>query len=155
MPANTLVRDVMTTDVLTFRPDQSVADAVQQLVERGIDGAPVVDDEGIVLGVLSSDDLIVQQTQLHLPTIVSIFGATLELPGSAKKFDAQIHKALGNTVGDVMSKKAVTCAPDDTVSAAATTMYNERVSRLPVVENRRLVGIIGRGDVLRVIAAAK
>ncbi|MGE0880828.1 MAG: CBS domain-containing protein [Acidimicrobiia bacterium] len=155
MPATTLVRDVMTTDVLTFRADQSVADAVQHLVDRGVDGAPVIDGAGVVVGVLSSDDLIVQQSQLHLPTIVSIFGATLELPGSARKFDIEIHKALGNTVGEVMSKDPVTCSPDDSVSEAATIMHRNRVSRLPVVEAGRLVGIIGRGDVLRVIAGAR
>lgn len=152
MPADTLVREVMTTDVVTLHPDQSVRDAILLLVEREVDGAPVVDDEGVVVGMLSSDDLIAQESSLHLPTIISLFGATLELPSSARRFDRDVHKALGSTVREVMTARLVACRPDQTVNEAATIMYRNRISRLPVMDGEALVGIIGRGDVLRVLA---
>lgn len=149
MPRDTHVREVMTTDVLTFGPDDPVQDAYQRLSDRGVDGAPVVEGDGSVVGMLTTDDLLVQETKLHYPTVVSLFGAYLELPSSHRKFEQELRKAVGAKVGDVMTGKPYTCAPDDTLERAATLMHEHDVSRLPVTEAGRLVGIIARGDILR------
>jgi CBS domain-containing protein len=141
----------MTTEVLTFRPEDNVGDAMSSLVDRSIDAAPVVDEAGAVVGLLSTGDLIVQETNLHVPTIISLFGATLELPSSKRHFEEDLRRALGSTVGDVMSTELVTIGPDATVEDAATAMHDEGVSRLPVVADGRLVGIVSRTDILRAI----
>lgn len=141
----------MTTDVLTFRPDDNVGDAMASLVDRGVDAAPVVDDAGAVVGIISTGDLIVQETNLHVPTVISLFGASIELPSSKRHFEEDLRRALGATVGDVMTGDPVTIAPDATVEDAATTMHDERVSRLPVVADGALVGIVSRTDILRSI----
>jgi CBS domain-containing protein len=143
----TAVRDIMTTDVVTFRSTDDVSEAMKILVEREIDGAPVVDSDGSVVGVMTTGDLIVKHSRLHFPTVLAIFGASLEL--KPKDFDENIEKALGSKVADVMSKPAITCDADATIEDAATIMHEKRVSRLPVVEGGRLVGIVSRGDVLR------
>lgn len=143
----TAVRDIMTTDVVTFRSTDDVSEAMKTLVERAIDGAPVVDGDGSVVGVMTTGDLIVKQSRLHFPTVLAIFGASLEL--TPKDFDENIQKALGSKVADVMSKPAITCDADATIEDAATIMHEKRVSRLPVVDGGRLVGIVSRGDVLR------
>lgn len=150
MPRTTPVRQVMTTDVLTFDPADDVRTAMAALVERGVDAAPVVDGGGNVVGMLSTGDLIVAETQLHFPTVISLLGATLEWPSSKKRFDDDLQKALGATVGEVMSPDPVCCGPDDTIETAATLMHDNDVSRLPVVDVT-LVGIIARHDILRVI----
>jgi CBS domain-containing protein len=150
MPRDTLVRAVMTTDVLTFAPEDRVQDAYAALLERHIDGAPVVDD-GEVVGMLTTDDLLVQETKLHYPTVVSLFGAYLELPSSHRRFEEELRKAVGASVGDVMTSPATTCSPDDTLERAATLMHEHEVSRLPVTEGGRLVGIVARGDILRAV----
>lgn len=141
----------MTTDVLTFSPDDSVQDATARLVDRGVDGAPVVDAGGAVVGMLSTDDLLVQETNLHYPTVISLFGAYLELPSSHRRFEEDLRKAVGAKVGDVMATTPITCGPDDPLERAATLMHEEGVSRLPVTENGRLVGIVARGDILRAV----
>jgi len=141
----------MTTDVLLFAPDDNVGDAMAQLVERGIDGAPVVTSDNQVVGMLSTGDLIVQETELHVPTIISLFGATLELPSAHKHFEDDLRKTLGSTVADVMATDPVSVGPDETIEAAATKMHEHDVSRLPVVGDLGLVGIISRVDVLREI----
>ena len=148
---HTPVRDVMTTDVVAFRPDEVIADATRRLVERSIDGGPVVDAGGRVVGVLTTDDLLVQETRLHYPTVISLFGAYLELPSSHRKFEDELRKAVGARVEDVMHRDPVTCGPDDTLERAATLMHEHDVSRLPVVEDGRLVGIVARGDILRTV----
>ena len=150
MPRKTPVRDVMTTDVLTFSPDDTVQDATARLVERGVDGAPVVEG-GRVVGMLSTDDLLVQETSLHYPTVISLFGAYLELPSSHRRFEEDLRKAVGARVGDVMAADPVTCAPDDPLERAATLMHEHGVGRLAVVEAGRLVGIVARGDILRAV----
>lgn len=151
MPRTTPVAEVMTTDVLTFQPDMNVADAMALLVDRGVDGAPVLGTDGEVVGVISTGDLIVQETELHVPTVISLFGATLELPSSKRHFEEDLRRALGSTVADVMSLSAVTVGPTTTVEQAATTMHHEKVSRLPVVDDGVLVGIVSRTDIVRAI----
>jgi CBS domain-containing protein len=146
-----LVREVMTTDVLTFSTDMPIQEAMEALVERDVDGAPVVDDGGRVLGMVSTDDLIVSETRLHYPTVISLFGAYLELPSSVRKFEGELHKAVAATVGEVMSREPVTVGEDATLEDAATLMHDAHVSRLPVLRNGRLVGIVSRGDILRAI----
>jgi CBS domain-containing protein len=153
MPRNLAVRDVMTADVVSFGPDDDVSEAMRTLVDRGIDGAPVVDADGAVVGVITTGDLIVKESRLHFPTIVAIFGASLEL--KPKDFEENLEKALGSKVVDVMSKPAVTVEADATVEDAATLMHEKRYSRLPVVEGGRLVGIVSRVDVLRGVLAAE
>ncbi|MDP8986838.1 MAG: CBS domain-containing protein [Actinomycetota bacterium] len=154
MPRSMLVRQVMTTDVLTFSPDERVQDATRRLIDRGVDGGPVVDAEGRLVGMLSSGDLLVQETKLHYPTVVSLFGAYLELPSSHRRFEEDLRRAVGATVGDVMHDEPVSCAEDDTLERAATLMHEYEVSRLPVVSDGRVVGIVARGDILRAVMGA-
>jgi CBS domain-containing protein len=151
MPRNTLVREVMTTDVVTVRPDEPIQEATRKLIEREVDGAPVVGPDGAVVGMLTSDDLLVQETRLHYPTVVSLFGAYLELPSSHRQFEDDLRKAVGATVGEVMNDEPITVSDDDTLERAATLMHEEGVSRLPVVRDGQLVGIIARGDILRAV----
>ena len=153
MPREMLVREVMTTDVVTFAPDETVEVATRRLLERDVDGAPVVEVDGRVIGMLGSDDLLVQETQLHYPTVFSLFGAYLELPSSHRRFEAELRRAVAAVVSDVMTRDPVTCAPDDTLERAATLMHEHRVSRLPVLDGDRLAGIVARGDLLRALIA--
>jgi CBS domain-containing protein len=154
MPRSTPVRSVMTTDVVTFAPDEPIGDATRRLLDRDVDGGPVVDADGKVIGMLTTDDLLVQETRLHYPTVVSLFGAYLELPSAHRQFEEDLRRAVGATVGEVMEDdRVVTCGPDDSLERAATLMHEHRVSRLPVVEGGRLVGIIGRTDIIRAISA--
>lgn len=154
MPRTMLVRQVMTTDVLSFRPDDNVGDAMRALMERGVDAGPVVDDGGQVVGMLSTGDLIVQESQLHVPTVISLLGASIEWPASQRHFEEDLRKALGSTVGEVMATETVTCREDDTLEQAATYMHDHDVSRLPVLRDGALVGIIARGDIIRAMIAA-
>jgi len=150
MDSSSPVREVMTTEVVTFGPDDTVEHALRTLVDSGVDAAPVVDGDRIVVGVLSSADLVVKEAQLHLPRFISVLGASFEI--GKRDFDADLEKALGSRVSQLMSSDPITCRPDDTIEQAATLMHDERVSRLPVTDgDGRLVGLVSRHDVLRAI----
>ncbi|HUF31722.1 MAG TPA: CBS domain-containing protein [Acidimicrobiales bacterium] len=155
MPSATLVREVMTTDVVSFRPDEGIQDATERLMASGVDGGPVVDESGAVVGMLSTGDLLVQETKLHYPTVISLFGAYLELPSSHRQFEEDLRRAVAATVAEVMNDEPVTCAPDDDLAQAATLMHDHDVSRLPVTTEGRLVGIIARGDILRAMSGRR
>lgn len=152
MPRSTPVHEVMTTDVLAFSTDENISDATRRIVERGIDAGPVVDADGRVVGLLSSGDLIMQAAELHFPAMFTILGATIENWREKRKFDRDVNKALGATVGEVMNAEVITIGPDATIEEAATAMHDHDISRLPVVDGiGRLVGIISRYDVLTVM----
>ena len=149
MDRNSPVRDIMTTDVLTFGPDDGVEQAMRTLLDRNIDAAPVVDEKGAVVGVLSNGDLIVQESELHFPTVMTFLGGTFEF--GHKHFEEELRRALGSKVSDVMSSEPLVCNDGDTIEHAATIMHEHDVSRVPVVHDGRLVGIVSRNDVLRAI----
>lgn len=153
MPRSLPVRDAMTTDVLTFAPTDEVRAAMEALVERGVDAAPVTED-GKVVGLLSTGDLIVAEGQVHVPTVISLLGATIEWPGERKRFEEDLRKSLGGQVADLMTRDPHTVGPDATLEQAATVMHTHDVSRLPVVtDDGTLVGLIARGDVIRSMIA--
>jgi CBS domain-containing protein len=146
------IREVMVTDVLTFAAEDNVHDAMRTLLLRDIDGAPVLDADGSIVGMLSTADLIVEEARVHLPTVITLLGAYLEMPSSKKKFDKDMEKALGATVGEVMSGPAPVASPDDTVEFVASIMHEGGADRLPVVDDEgNLVGIVSRGDIVRAI----
>jgi CBS domain-containing protein len=152
MPRDTTVGTVMTADVTAFGPNDNVDEAMRKMVDVGVDGAPVVDSDGKVVGVITTGDLIVRESKVHFPTVISVLGATLEWPGEKKHFDEDLERALGADVREVMSAEPVTVRVDQTVEDAATLMHDHDVSRLPVVDgDGKLAGIIGRTDVLRVL----
>jgi CBS domain-containing protein len=143
-------RDAMTTEVLTFRPHEAITDAMQRLVDSGFDAGPVVDDDGKVVGMLSTGDLIVQESELHYPTVINILGGLFELPGPKRRFEHELEQAVAATVEDAMSDELFTCGPDDTLERVATLMHEHDVSRVPVVDHGgRLLGLVARGDILR------
>jgi CBS domain-containing protein len=141
----------MTTDVLTFRPDDTVESAARALSDRHLGGAPVVDATGRVLGLLEDDGLIVQDAKLHFPTVISVLGAYIELPSSRRHFEEELRKAVAATIADVMDVDAATCVEDDTLEQVATIMHDRNQSRLAVVREGKLVGIISRGDIVRAL----
>ena len=157
MPRTTLVRDVMTKvpDVLTFTPDTRIEDAARALADRKLGGAPVVDDDGTVVGLLEDDDLIVRESRLHAPTVLTVLGAYIPIPDRGHDLGEELRKAVGLTVEQVMDADPDVCREDDTLERAATLLHDKHLSRLPVVDDDgRLVGIVSRGDLVRALLSS-
>src|SRR6266849_6782462 len=124
MPATTPVSAVMSRDVVTLRPDQSVAEAADVLAGKQIGAAPVVDDSGKLVGLLRDEDLIVSEARLHVPTVITFLGADLVLPSSLHRFEHELKKAAGATVADVMTTEFATVKPDDSLEDLAALMHD-------------------------------
>ena len=152
MPDATPVREVMTRDVVTLRADQSVAEAADVLAGKQIGAAPVVDDSRKIVGLLRDEDLIVSEARLHVPTVISFLGADLVLPSSLHRFEHELKKAAGSSVGDVMITEFHVAKPDDTLDGLAAEMHDRDVTHVPVVDGDKLVGIVARGDLVRFLS---
>jgi CBS domain-containing protein len=139
------VRDVMTTSVLTVRPDAPLKDVARLLIDSGISGAPVVDDHDTVLGVISEGDFLVKEQGLE-----GVRHRWLaSLLGEAPETRAQLDKVEARTAGRAMSAPPVTIRPERPIREAAALMAERHINRLPVVDDGRLVGIITRADLVR------
>jgi CBS domain-containing protein len=153
MPSTTPVREVMTSKVITLRPDQSFSEAADVLADNRIGAAPVVDGDGHLKGLLRDEDLIVSEANLHVPTWLNFFGVDFPIPGQQKHFEEELKRMVAATVGDLMETEVVTCSPDDTLGDVASKMHDSDVTHMPVVDDKgALVGIIARGDIVRRVA---
>jgi CBS domain-containing protein len=143
----------MTADVLTVTPDTPLPEAVQLLVDRKIGGLPVVDDTGKLVGVISDSDLMWREKGLEQPPYMMFLGGVIYFQNPAT-YDRDLHKALGQTVGEVMTAHTVSVAPDTLLPVAARIMHDKKIHRLPVVDaDRHPIGIITQSDIVRAIAA--
>lgn len=152
MPDSTTVSSVMSTGVVTLRPDQTVEEAADVLAGRSIGAAPVVDADGKLVGLLRDEDLIVSEARLHVPTVITFLGADFVWPASLHHFEHELTKAAGATVADVMSTEYPTIAPDATLEDLATLMHDRDITHVPVVDDGKLVGIVARGDLVRFLS---
>ena len=141
-------KDVMTKDVITVRRETSVRDLVRLFTERRISSVPVVDDHGDLIGVVSETDLIEQDKNLHIPTVVSIFDWVIYLE-SDKRFEKELQKMTAQTVGEIFSEEVFSVTPETPVSEVADIMSSKKVHAVPVVDGTRLVGVIARIDLIR------
>ena len=144
-------KDIMTKDVITVKPDTSIEELSSLLVENEISGVPVVDDSGALYGIVTENDLISRNKRLHIPTVVSFLDAAIYLE-SSKKFEQEVKRMSATRVGDICARKVVSIAEDTTLIDIATIMTEKKVHLLPVVKADRIVGIVGKRDMVKAIA---
>ncbi len=141
------VREVMETNWPTLGPESTVEDAIRLFAEVRISGAPVVDEDGRLLGIITEGDLIFQDAEVKSPGFLDILGGIVPL-GDTDEYRREALKSAGVTVGEVMTDDVTTATPEATLAETATVMAERRRKLLPVVEGERLVGVITRMDIL-------
>ncbi|WP_448872132.1 CBS domain-containing protein [Desulfobulbus propionicus] len=144
-------RDIMTCNVITVTPHTTARELATLLLDNKISGAPVVDEAGKVLGVVTESDLIFQNKKVHLPTAVAILDAFFFLE-SPTKMGEELKKMAGAKVGDICSQQLISVSPETELEELATLMAEKKIHTLPVMDNDRLVGVIGKSDIIRTIA---
>jgi CBS domain-containing protein len=146
------VAELMNRDLLTVTPTTPLSEAIHLLVDRQISGLPVVDEAGKLVGVLSESDLMWREKGLDRPLYLMFLDSVIYLQNPAER-DRDLHKVLGQTVGEVMTAGAISIAADATLPTAARIMHDKKIHRLPVVDAEdRPIGIITQGDIVRAIA---
>jgi CBS-domain-containing membrane protein len=140
-------KDIMTKDVITVKPGETVEDLARLLMEHKISGVPVVDDEKKIVGIVTENDLIRKNKRLHIPTVVRLFDAYILL-GSGKA-EEEIKKMAATTVDEIYTQKVVSINEETSVEEIATIMAEQHVHLLPVLSDNTVVGIVGKADVVR------
>jgi len=146
------VKDIMTTQVITVTPDTEITRAAKILIEKGINGLPVVDNAGQLVGILCQSDLITQQKKMPLPSFFTLLDAFIPTT-SSRQLEKEVKKITAITVDQAMTPDPVTVSPDDEISVLADLMVDKKYHTIPVVENGQLVGVVGNEDVLRTITS--
>jgi CBS domain-containing protein len=149
------VKDTMEKLVIKFHVDDKITDIAQILRENKISGAPIVDKDNKVIGIVSEGD-IMRLLEVHSPRINLILPSPLdwiELPIRMKyEFDEiaeDMNRAASVHISEIMTKKVITTKEDDDISDAAQLMDTHSVNRLPVVDDEgKLIGIVTRGDII-------
>lgn len=147
------VADVMSREPIWVRPQTPLQEAIKILAERRIGGLPVLEDSGKVVGVISESDLMWQASGVTPPAYIMLLDSVIYLENPAR-YERELHKSLGQTVGEVMSANPIAIAPDKSVQEAAKLMHERGINRLLVLDTGgHLIGILTRGDIVRAMAA--
>ena len=141
-------RDIMTKDVMTVDEEMTVDALGRLFIDRRISGAPVVDRGGRLVGIVTENDLVRKNSRLHIPTVVRIFDAFIPLGGS-DRVEEEIRRIAASRVSDICSHEVVTVAPDASIQDVSSLMSEKGVHLIPVMDEGRIVGIIGKIDVIR------
>ncbi len=145
-----LIKDIMTKSVVTVSPEMEIAHAAKLLLERRINGAPVVDKTGKLIGIICQSDLIAQQKRFPLPSVFTLLDGFIPLT-SSKHFEKEVQKITAATVADGMTSNPVTVGPETKIEELADLMVDKNFHTVPVVDKGRLVGIVGKEDILKTL----
>lgn len=140
--------DIMTRDVITVAPDDSVRDAVLMLLKNRISAMPVLDDQGRLVGVISEGDLLHRVeigTDERRPWWRELFTGN-------ERLARDYIRAHGRKVSDIMTSPAIFATPDTELIEIASLMERNGIKRLPVMKDGRLAGLVSRADLLRAFA---
>lgn len=143
-------RDVMASPVITMKPTSTVNEAAQIFVERHISGAPVVDDTGAMVGIVSEGDLL-HRSEAGTQRRRSWW---LHLLTRKETLAADYIKEHARSVGDVMTRRVISASPDTPLREIARLLEKNRIKRVPIVENGRVVGIVSRANLIQALAVA-
>jgi CBS domain-containing protein len=143
-------RDFMTTDVLTVRPETTVKELASLFIDRQVSGAPVVDKDGKLVGIITEADLIEQNKNLHIPTVITLFEAVIYLE-NPRHMEDEIKEMMASTVADLAKKDVVTATEETDIHEVASLMSEKHVHLIPVVRGETVVGIIGKADMVRAL----
>jgi CBS domain-containing protein len=131
------VRELMTERPLTTRPEAALRDAAREMTRARIGALPVVDGDGLLVGMLSLRELM-----RHMLSNTALFGGAPHRPPGAAEPSRR-------SVRDVMTRQVLCVSPDQPLAEVASLMANKDVDRVPVVREGRLVGFLTRGDIVR------
>ena len=140
--------DVMTSEVITVDENASVTAVAKLLAERGISAVPVVDQENRVIGMVSEGDLLHRAetgTERRRSWWLEMFASTNQLAGD-------YIKSHSGSVKDVMTRDVLSVSDTTPVADIAILLETNRIKRVPVLRNGKLVGIVSRANLVRALA---
>lgn len=143
-------KDIMSDKVITVSPDTDIPTAARLMVDNKFNGLPVISGNGKLVGIICQSDLISQQKKLNLPTLFTVLDGIFPM-GSMADMDAEVRKISASKVSEAMTVAPTTVRPSTPIDEIATMMVDRQYHTLPVVEDGKVVGIVGKEDILRTL----
>lgn len=141
-------KDIMKKSVVFVEENDTIEEVLKVLMKNNVSGLPVVNQNGEVVGVVTEQDLITKEKGLNIPSYIEFVASILFIDGDLK-YNTNHEKIITLTAKEIMSTPAFTVLSDAPIEEIASVMVNRRINRVPVIDkDRRLVGIIGRSDLL-------
>lgn len=148
-----LVKELMTTSVITVRPNATIEQVADVLHQYRFTGVPVVDEKGRLLGVIMERDFITADSKLYLPTYVKMLKDLDFVQNDKKHLSKEAQSLINATAADVMNSNIVTASPEDTIEHLSELFATKRVNPIPVVDaSFKLVGVISRSDLIKLFS---
>ena len=144
------VKDIMTRNVKTVAPETEITQAAKLLLSERINGVPVINKTGELVGILCQSDLIAQQKSIPIPSLFTLLDGYIP-PTLLHRLDKEVEKIAPTTVNNAMTPDPITVDSDTEIEKVAFLMVEKNYHTLPVVDSGRLVGIVGKEDVLRIL----
>ena len=145
-------KDIMTKEVITVSPEAEITQAANLLLEKRINGVPVISTAGELVGILCQSDLIAQQKSIPIPSLFTLLDGYISLTTS-KRMDKEVEKIAATKVAEAMTANPVVVDPETDIEKVAALMVEKNYNTLPVIDAGKLVGILGKEDVLRTLIA--
>jgi CBS-domain-containing membrane protein len=146
-------KDIMTKNPITVTPETEIAQAAKLLLGKRINGVPVINQAGKLVGILCQSDLISQQKSIPIPSLFTLLDGYISLTTS-KRMDKEVEKIAATTVAEAMTAKPVTVDPETDIETIASLMVEKSFHTLPVMDAGKLVGIVGKEDVLKTLISS-
>ncbi len=144
------VKDIMTKELITVSPQTEIVSAARILLEKRINGLPVIDDSGKLVGILCQSDLVAQQKSIPIPSVYTLLDSFIPLT-SLKRIDKEVKKIAALKVEQAMTPSPVTVGPETDIEDVARLMVDKKYHTLPVMEGNKIVGVVGKEDVLKTL----
>lgn len=150
------VKDVMNSNVVSCKPDDTVREAARVLKENNISGAPILEGEELV-GIVSEGDLLKllilpEKGELWLPSPFEVIEVPIRELFGWEETKKMLSDVGSTNIEEIMTKDVHTISSEASVEEASEHMIRHRINRLPVTEDGRVVGIITRGDIIKGLA---
>lgn len=140
----------MSKEVIAVEAETPVNEIAKKLIKHDITGMPVVKGDEVI-GIVTEDDVIMQEAKLHIPSYVNVLSSFLYLE-DPDDVEADLKKILATSAKDLMTEQVVTISPDASIEDLATLFKEQDVNPVPVEEDGKLVGIVSRADVVALLA---
>jgi CBS domain-containing protein len=151
------VDDVMSKKVITLKSDQTISDAVDKLAKHGISGAPVVDDTGAVVGMLTESDILdaiktrSKRVEMVYPSLSMLSVAFVEKQDIKETLGAFAEIAQ-TPVRDIMVADVLYAEKGTDLAVVVESMNKRDINRIPIMDSGKLVGIVSRADIIKGLA---
>jgi len=144
-------KEIMTKEVITVSKNTPIKKLSDLFIKHKVNGFPVLDEDGQLIGIVTEKNLIEQSKNLHIPTVIALFDAVIYLE-SGKKFEEQMKRYNATQVEDIYTSKVVTVSPDTGINEIAALMAEKSIHSIPVVDGKKILGIIGKLDIIKGLA---